>query len=166
MLFAKWQPFCWALKTLRRHRHSQIWLHGNHKQNCQIIMDISGSPIKSQWDSQKYPGWLDSYAQTAISIPKSEKDANFDPNSVPVLGWVLLNQFPLFHYFPDFSTQSKDWLPIEYRVHNWQVLSQLSYYDICQIWERSKMLTGICRIENFLNREINGRSFSNPPPGP
>ena len=38
-----------------------------------------------------------------------------------VLGWGLLNKFPPFRYFPDFSLSSKCLLSMEYHVHIWQL---------------------------------------------
>ena len=83
----------------------------------------------------------------------------------PDLGWGLLSLFPPFRYFPKFSTSPKYMLAIEYHVHIWQVLPQLSCGDACQIcmWfeECSRYL---CMIEKFAYVEINERSFSNPHP--
>ena len=50
------------------------------------------------------------------------------------LGWGLLSQFPPFHYFPNFSALSKHTLDIEYHVYIWQVATQPSCGDTCQIW--------------------------------
>ena len=51
------------------------------------------------------------------------------------LGWGLLNTYPLFRYFLNFSPSSKCWLPVEYHVHIWQVSPQLSCSDTHQIWK-------------------------------
>ena len=49
------------------------------------------------------------------------------------LGWGLLGRF-FFRYFSGFSYLSKQWLPIAYHVHIWQLSPQLSCGDNCQIW--------------------------------
>ena len=80
-------------------------------------------------------------------------------------GWGLLNQFPPFRYFPNFSSLSKHTLAVTYRVYIWQVSPQLSCGDTCQIlmwFEESNMY--FCKIWNFADGEINERSFSNPNP--
>ena len=41
-------------------------------------------------------------------------------------GWGLLSQFSPFRFFPCFSEWSKQWLPVWYQVHIWQVSPQLS----------------------------------------
>ena len=82
-----------------------------------------------------------------------------------IQGWGLLSQFPPFRYFPNFSALSKQTLAIEYHVYIWQVSSQLSCGDICQIlmwFEKSYMY--FCHIENFAYGKNNERSFSNPRP--
>ena len=83
------------------------------------------------------------------------------------LGWGLLSRFAPFRYFPNFSTSPKYVLAIEYHIHNWQVLPQLSCGDTYQIWIWFKEYNRcLCKIENFTYGEINERSFSNPhPPG-
>ena len=81
------------------------------------------------------------------------------------VGWGLLSQFPLFRYFPNFSSLSKNTLTVTYSVYIWQVLPQLSCGDTCQIlmwFEESNMY--FCKIENFAYGEINEQSFSNPHP--
>ena len=50
------------------------------------------------------------------------------------LGWGLLSRFAPFRYFPNFSTSPKYMSAIEYHVHIWHVLPQLSCGDTCQIW--------------------------------
>ena len=56
-------------------------------------------------------------------------------------------------------------LAIEYHVHIWQVLPQLSCGDTCQIWMWFKYFKRyFCEIENFAYGEIDERSFSNPQP--
>ena len=83
------------------------------------------------------------------------------------LGWGLLRQFPPFRYFHNFSSSAKYMLAVEYHVHIWQVLPQLSCSDTCQIWMWCKEFNRYFdRIENFPYREINERSFSNPHPWP
>ena len=65
-------------------------------------------------------------------------------------GWGLLSRFPPFRYFPNFSTLPKYMLAIEYHVHIWQVLPQLSCGDTCQIWIWFKDFKRyFCEIENF-----------------
>ena len=61
--------------------------------------------------------------------------------SIPcrVLGWGLLSQFSPFRYFPIFSEWSKQWLPVWYQVHIWQVSPQLSCGDTWQIWTWLKL---------------------------
>ena len=41
-------------------------------------------------------------------------------------GWKLLNQFPQFRYFSDFSPSWNHRLAIEFHIYNWQVSLQLS----------------------------------------
>ena len=54
-------------------------------------------------------------------------------------------------------------LAIEYHVHIWQVLSQLSCGDTRQIWMWFKECNRyFCEIESFAYGEIDERSFSNP----
>ena len=56
-------------------------------------------------------------------------------------------------------------LAIEYHVHIWQVLPQLSCGDTCQIWMWFKQCNRyFCEIENFAYGEIDERSYSNPTP--
>ena len=87
------------------------------------------------------------------------------PLSEPMLGWGLLSQFPLFRYFPNFSTSPKYMLAIEHHVHIWQVLSQLSCGDTCQIWMWFKECSRyLCKIQNFANGEMNEQRFGNPHP--
>ena len=82
-------------------------------------------------------------------------------------GWGLLSQFPLFRYFPNFSASPKYMLANVYPVHIWQVLTQLSCSDTCQIWMWCKWSNRyFCKIENSAYGEINERSFSNPHPWP
>ena len=53
---------------------------------------------------------------------------------------------------------------IEYHVHIWQVLPQLSCGDTCQIWMWFKDCDRyFCEIENFAYGEIDERNFSIPP---
>ena len=78
------------------------------------------------------------------------------------LEWGLLNQFPSFPYFPNFSSLSKHTLTVNYCVYVWQA----SCGDTCQIWmwfEEYKM--HLCKIEHFSHGEINERGFSNPTRG-
>ena len=83
----------------------------------------------------------------------------------PSLGWGLLSGFPPFRYFSNFSISPKYMLAIEYHVHIWQVLPQLSCGDTCQIWMWFKYFKKyFCEIENFAYGEIDERSFSNPQP--
>ena len=78
-------------------------------------------------------------------------------------GWGLLRQFPLFHYFPNFSPLSKYTLDFEYHVYLWQMSLQLSCN--CQIWMWFKEKNWyICKIENFAYGVINEWSFGNPHP--
>ena len=49
-------------------------------------------------------------------------------------GGGLLIQFNSLRYFPKCSAFSKHMLDIEYHVYIWQISSQLSYDDTCQIW--------------------------------
>ena len=80
-------------------------------------------------------------------------------------GWGLLTRFPPFRYFPNFSTSPKYMLAIEYHVHIWQVLPQLSCGDTCHIWMWFKECNRyFCEIDNFAYGEIDERSFSNPHP--
>ena len=82
-----------------------------------------------------------------------------------LLGWGLLSRFPPFRYFSNFSTSPKYMLAIEYHVHIWQVLPQLSCGDTCQIWMWFKYFKRyFCEIKNFAYGEIDERSFSNPQP--
>ena len=54
-------------------------------------------------------------------------------------------------------------LAIEYHVHMWQVLPQLSCSDTCQIWMRFKECNKyFCEIKNFAYKEIDEWSFRNP----
>ena len=79
------------------------------------------------------------------------------------LGWVLLSQFSPFRYFPNFSALWVHTLVIEYHIHICQVSPQLNYGDTCQIWMLLKEFNRyICNIENFVYREINEWSFSDP----
>ena len=56
-------------------------------------------------------------------------------------------------------------LAIEYYVHIWQVLPQLSCGGTCHIWMWFKECNWyFCEIENFAYGEIDERSFSNPHP--
>ena len=56
-------------------------------------------------------------------------------------------------------------LAIEYHVHIWQVLPQLSCGDTYQIWIwLQKCNSYFCYIENFAYGENDERSFSNPRP--
>ena len=51
-------------------------------------------------------------------------------------------------------------LTIEYRVHIWQVLLQLSFGETCQIWTRFKECNRyFCEIEYFAYGEIDELSF-------
>ena len=80
-------------------------------------------------------------------------------------GWGLLSRFPPFRYFPNIWISPKYMLAIEYHVHIWQVLPQLSCGDTCQIWISLKECSRpFCEIENFAYGEIDERSFSNPHP--
>ena len=82
-----------------------------------------------------------------------------------VQGWGLLSQFPPFRYFLNFPALLKYILAIEYHVYIWQVSTQRSCGDICQIWMWFKDTDSyFCKIENFAYGEINERSFSNPHP--
>ena len=78
---------------------------------------------------------------------------------------VLVTQFPLFHYYPNFSALSKHISIIEYHVYNWQVPLQLSCSDTCQIriWFK-EYDRYCCMIKYFVYRKINKQSFSNPHP--
>ena len=79
------------------------------------------------------------------------------------LGWVLLSQFSPFRYFPNFSALWVHTLVIEYHIHICQVSPQLNYGDTCQIWMLLKEFNRyICNIGNFVYREINKWSFSDP----
>ena len=77
-------------------------------------------------------------------------------------GWGLLNQFPPFRYFPNFSSLLKHNLAVKHCVTVWQVSPQLSCGDTCQIgmWF-DEYNTCFCNIENFAYGEINERRFSN-----
>ena len=80
-------------------------------------------------------------------------------------GWGLISQFSPFRYFPHFPLFSKQTVAIEYHVYIWQVSSQLSCGDTCQIWMWFRESNWyFCKIENFAYGEISERSFSNPHP--
>ena len=82
-------------------------------------------------------------------------------------GWGLLNQFPPFCYFPNFSTLWKHTLDIEHHMNIWQVSPQLSCGDTCQISMWFKEFNRyFCRIEYFTYGVISEQSFSNPHPSP
>ena len=84
--------------------------------------------------------------------------------SAALQGWGLI-RFPLFRYFPNFSTSPKYMLAIEYHVHIWQVLPQLRCGNTCQICMWLKVCSRyFCDFENFAYGEIDERSFSNPRP--
>ena len=81
------------------------------------------------------------------------------------LGWGLLSQFSPFCYFPIFSEWSKQWLPLWYQVHIWQVSPQLSCGDTWQIWIWLKLSDlYFCQIKISRNGEISERSLGNPHP--
>ena len=74
-------------------------------------------------NSQNTPHILYSRASSGMSIVSIFKKIH------PVITeqvWGLLSQFPLFHYVLNFSALSIHMLAIEYHVHIWQVLPQLS----------------------------------------
>ena len=80
-----------------------------------------------------------------------------------MLGRVLLNQFPPFRYFHNFSASPKYMLAIEYHVLIWRVSPQFSCNDTCQIWIWCKIYNRYFgRIETFAYVEIQEQSFSNP----
>ena len=58
------------------------------------------------------------------------------------LGLNVLNQFPPFHYFPDFLPLSKHWSPIEYRIYIWQVSLQFRCMTLVKYECQQKNLTG------------------------
>ena len=63
----------------------------------------------------------------------------------------------------NFSALSIHMLDIEYHNNIWQVFSQLSFDDTCQIWMWFKVSKRyFCKIENIFYREINEWSFRNP----
>ena len=82
-----------------------------------------------------------------------------------IQGWGLLSQFSPFRYFPHFPLLSKQTLSNGYHIYIWQVSSQLSCGDTCQIWmwfrESNRYF---CKMENFSYGEISEQSFSNPHP--
>ena len=79
------------------------------------------------------------------------------------LGCELLNQFLPFQYLCIFSESSLYLLPVEYHIHIWQVLPQLSCGGNWQIWMWSKKSESyVWKSENFSNIDINKQSFINP----
>ena len=75
----------------------------------------------------------------------------------------VINQYPPFHYFPNFSASPKYMLAFQYHVRIWQVSPQLSCYATCQIWMWCKESNRyFCRIVNLACGEINEWRFSNP----
>ena len=76
------------------------------------------------------------------------------------LRWGLLSQV-LIHSVvcPFFFTFSKHSLPIEHRIHIWQISPQLS---CCYTLQIRMLLKESDRIEYFPCGEINERSLSNP----
>ena len=67
--------------------------------------------------------------------------------------------------FSQFSEWSKQWLPVWYHVHIWQVSAQLSCGDTWQIWTWLKVSDlYFSQITISCNGEINEWSFSNPHP--
>ena len=89
--------------------------------------------------------WFSKSAEMAIDSPGNTQQ-----------GWGLLNQFPPFRYFPNFSSLSKHTLTVKYHVYIWQVSPQLSCADTCQIlmWFKESNMY-FCKIENFAYGEIN-----------
>ena len=76
-------------------------------------------------------------------------------------GWRLLNQFLCSMIFPIFQHN----LHTGYHIHIWQLSSQLSYGDICQIsiWFKESKRP-FYKIKNLLYGEINKCNFSKPHP--
>ena len=68
------------------------------------------------------------------------------------LRWGLLNQFPVFRYFPNNPLCKQHWLPIEYHVWIVYAAAQLRTR---QFASGSKKLTGF-----YSKQTINGRSLS------
>ena len=69
----------------------------------------------------------------------------------------LLNQFPPFCYFPDFSQLSNYWLLIEYHVHRSDAATPVRYEN------DSKNRTGILHIKVALTENLrNKRNYANP----
>ena len=74
--------------------------------------------------------------------------------------WANFDRTVIFPIF-----QLANTLAIEYHVYIWQVSSQLSCGDTCQIWMWFKESSRyFCKIENFVYGEITERSFSKPHP--
>ena len=66
--------------------------------------------------------------------------------------------------FPSFSESSDYWFSIEYHIHIWQVSTQLSCDEACQIVIPWTLQVLLHIIENIPNWEIIKLSFSNPHP--
>ena len=122
-----------------------------------------------------FPGYLEhfiSYIPMALLITSHYDiimrlwlDTWWAVTPVTVQGWGFLSQFPLFRYFPNFPSLSKQTLVIEYHIYIWQMSPQLGCGDSCQIWMWFKESNRYFRmIENLAYGEINERSFSNPHP--
>ena len=119
-----------------------------------------GAPLKINRVPGNIQGHLTGmvYHRLCVSLHLMSPEMSF-------LGWGLLRRFPPSRYFPNFWTSPKYMLAIEYEVHIWQVLPQLSCGDTCQIWMWFKDFKRyFCEIENFAYGEIDERSFSNPHP--
>ena len=53
------KTICWDLQAgVVQAGVGDCQLTRTHRHNCQVTLDISGSPIDFQWGSRKYPGWL------------------------------------------------------------------------------------------------------------
>ena len=80
-------------------------------------------------------------------------------------GGGVISQFPLFHYFLNFSVSPKYTLAIENHVHIWQVSLQLRCSDTCQIWMWHKESNRyFWQIKYFVYDKVNKLSSSNPQP--
>ena len=83
----------------------------------------------------------------------------------PNQGWGLQSQFPPFRYFPNFSPLSTQTSNVRYRVYIWQVSSQLSCDDTCQIWMWYLTCT-FARSKILLTEKLTSRALVTPTPGP
>ena len=80
---------------------------------------------------------------------------------------MLRSQFPPFRYFPNFSPLPKQNSDVKYRVYIWQVSSQLSCDDTCQIWmwfEESNMY--FARSKILLTEKLTNGALVTSTPNP